>query len=80
MGEVHPGEGSGEGAPAGEAEVFMPLVHRVGEGQVHFGYALAKVSGVFANQFFLSELRLNFRERYVGIYWDFKGRKRIPPI
>jgi hypothetical protein len=25
-------------------EVFMPLVHRVGEGQVDFGYALAKVS------------------------------------
>jgi transposase len=27
-------------------EVFMPLMHRVGEGQVDFGYALAKVSGV----------------------------------
>jgi transposase len=27
-------------------EVFMPLVHRVGEAQVDFGYALAKVSGV----------------------------------
>jgi transposase len=26
-------------------EVFMPLVHRVGEAQVDFGYALAKVSG-----------------------------------
>ena len=25
-------------------EVFMPLVHRVGEKQVDFGYALAKVS------------------------------------
>ena len=25
-------------------EVFIPLVHRVGEGQVDFGYALAKVS------------------------------------
>ncbi len=25
-------------------EVFMPLVHRVGEAQVDFGYALAKVS------------------------------------
>jgi len=27
-------------------EVFMPLVHRVGEAQVDFGYALVKVSGV----------------------------------
>ena len=26
-------------------EVFMPLVHRVGEAQVDFGYALVKVSG-----------------------------------
>jgi len=26
-------------------EVFMPLVHRVGEAQVDFGYALAKVAG-----------------------------------
>ena len=25
-------------------EVFMPLVHRVGEAQVDFGYALAKIS------------------------------------
>jgi len=27
-------------------EVFMPLVHRVGEAQVDFGYALVKTSGV----------------------------------
>jgi transposase len=27
-------------------EVFMPLVHRVGEAQVDFGYALVKVAGV----------------------------------
>ena len=27
-------------------EVFMPLIHRPGEAQVDFGYALAKVSGV----------------------------------
>ena len=27
-------------------EVFMPLVHRVGEAQVDFGYALVKASGV----------------------------------
>jgi len=27
-------------------EVFMPLIHRPGEGQVDFGHALAKVSGV----------------------------------
>jgi transposase len=26
-------------------EVFMPLIHRPGEGQVDFGYALAKVCG-----------------------------------
>ena len=28
-------------------EVFMPLIHRPGEAQVDFGYALAKVAGVF---------------------------------
>jgi len=27
-------------------EVFMPLIHRPGEAQVDFGYALVKVSGV----------------------------------
>lgn len=27
-------------------EVFMPLLHRVGEAQVDFGYALARISGV----------------------------------
>ena len=27
-------------------EVFMPLVHRAGEAQVDFGYALVKVTGV----------------------------------
>ena len=27
-------------------EVFMPLIHRAGEAQVDFGYALAKVTGV----------------------------------
>jgi transposase len=27
-------------------EVFMPLVHRAGEAQVDFGYAVAKVAGV----------------------------------
>jgi len=27
-------------------EVFMPLIHRPGEAQVDFGYALAKVSGI----------------------------------
>src|SRR5512135_3482353 len=27
-------------------EVFMPLIHRPGEAQVDFGYALAKVAGV----------------------------------
>ena len=29
-------------------EVFMPLIHRPGEGQVDFGYALAKISGVLS--------------------------------
>jgi transposase len=33
-------------------EVFMPLMHRVGEAQGDFGYALAKVSGVFNLIFF----------------------------
>jgi hypothetical protein len=28
-------------------EVFMPLDHQAGEAQVDFGYALAKVSGIF---------------------------------
>ncbi len=28
-------------------EVFMPLIHRPGEAQVDFGYALAKVRGPF---------------------------------
>ena len=27
-------------------EVLMPVVHRVGEAQVDFGYALVKVSGL----------------------------------
>jgi len=31
-------------------EVFMPLVHRVGEAQVDFGYALVKVSGAGFSQ------------------------------
>ena len=28
-------------------EVFMPLIHRPGEAQVDFGFALAKIAGVF---------------------------------
>ena len=32
-------------------EVFMPLVHRVGEAQVDFGYALEKVSGAIGVRF-----------------------------
>ena len=32
-------------------EVFMPFVHRVGEAQVDFGYALAKVSPRFFQEF-----------------------------
>jgi len=34
-------------------EVFMPLVHRVGEAQVDFGYALAKVSRNLWRAFFI---------------------------
>jgi transposase len=34
-------------------EVFMPLVHRVGEAQVDFGYALAKVSDWKDEHFYL---------------------------
>jgi len=53
---VHPGDGlGGKYTQVKDAvrellrvkqEVFMPLVHRVGEAQVDFGYALVKVSGV----------------------------------
>ena len=35
----------------GKQEVFMPLVHRVGEAQVDFGYAPVKVSGVLRKIF-----------------------------
>jgi transposase len=39
-------------------EVFMPLIHRVGEAQVDFGYALAKVSGMLRKvAFFVMVLR-----------------------
>ena len=31
-------------------EVFMPLIHRPGEAQVDFGYALAKVSGELSHR------------------------------
>ena len=36
-------------------EVFMPLVHRVGEAQVDFGYALVKVYSIF-NWSYLSNI------------------------
>jgi len=40
----YPGEGGGKGVPAGEARGVHALVHRAGEAQVDFEYALAKVS------------------------------------
>ncbi len=59
-------------------EVFMPLVHRVGEAQVDFGYALAKVSGVqrkvgffvmvlpYSDAFFL----MAFERECTESYWE----------
>src|SRR5512139_1454518 len=59
-------------------EVFMPLVHRVGEAQVDFGYALAKVSGVlrkvgffvmvlpYADAFFV----MAFERECTESYWE----------
>ena len=37
-------------------EVFMPLIHRPGEAQADFGYALVKISGLLTNTFFLSPI------------------------
>ncbi|HYB20860.1 MAG TPA: IS21 family transposase [Thermodesulfobacteriota bacterium] len=59
-------------------EVFMPLIHRVGEAQVDFGYALAKVSGVlrkvgffvmvlpYSNAFFV----MAFERECTESYWE----------
>lgn len=59
-------------------EVFMPLIHRPGEAQVDFGYALAKVAGVlkkvaffvmalpFSDAFFL----MAFERECTESYWE----------
>jgi transposase len=59
-------------------EVFMPLIHRVGEAQVDFGYGLAKVSGVlrkvgffvmvlpYSDAFFL----MAFERECTESYWE----------
>jgi transposase len=70
-------------------EVFMPLVHRVGEAQVDFGYALAKVSGVlrkvgflvmvlpYSDAFFVMaferECTESYWEGHVGAFESFGG-------
>jgi hypothetical protein len=59
-------------------EVFMPLIHRAGEGQVDFGYALAKVAGVlrrvgffvmvlpYSDAFFI----MGFERECTENYWE----------
>jgi hypothetical protein len=43
-------------------EVFMPLVHRPGEAQVDFGFAVAKVAGVLRKiAFFVMVLQCRAR-------------------
>jgi hypothetical protein len=44
--QIHPGEGGGKGVHAGEARRVYAADPSAGRGQVDFGYALAKVSGV----------------------------------
>jgi transposase len=59
-------------------EVFMPLVHRVGEAQVDFGYALAKVSRVLRKvSFFVMVLPYSdaffvmaFERECTESYWE----------
>ena len=48
-------------------EVFMPLIHRVGESQVDFGYALAKVSGVMRKVGFFV---MAFERECTESYWE----------
>ena len=45
-GKVHPGERCGAGTAAGEARGVHAVAPSVGEAQVDFGYALARISGV----------------------------------
>jgi transposase len=59
-------------------EVFMPLVHRVGEAQVDFGYALVKVSGALRKvSFFVMVLPYSdaffvmaFERECTESYWE----------
>jgi hypothetical protein len=63
-------------------EVFMPLVHRVGEAQVDFGYALAKVAGVLRKvAFFVMVLPYSdaffvmaFERECTESYWEGHAR------
>ena len=52
-------------------EVFMPLIHRPGEGQVDFGYALAKVAGARGMQKALEVLKEPGEEGRVIEWPDF---------
>jgi len=61
-----------------KSEVYMPLIHRPGEAQVDFGYALARVSGVlrkvgffvmvlpYSNVFFV----MAFERERTESYWE----------
>ena len=63
-------------------EVYMPLIHRAGEGQVDFGYALAKVAGQlrkvaffvmvlpFSDAFFV----MAFERECTESYWEGHAR------
>jgi len=63
-------------------EVFMPLIHRAGEAQVDFGYALAKVSGVLKKVvFFVMALPYSdaffvmaFERECTESYWEGHAR------
>ena len=63
-------------------EVFMPLIHRPGEAQVDFGYALAKVSGVLKKVvFFVMALPCSdaffimaFERECTESYWEGHAR------
>jgi transposase len=73
-------------------EVFMPLIHRVGEAQVDFGYALAKVSGVlrkvgffvmvlpYSDAFFVMAFERECTESYwAGHVRAFESFGGVPP-
>jgi transposase len=63
-------------------EVFMPLVHRVGEAQVDFGYALVKVAGVLRKVGFLVMVLpysdvffvMTFERECTESYWEGHAR------